>query len=717
MRYFAFIFFLFCYAGLQGQADMTLLPGFEKQVLGKELEVYNDENGRKSLDEVRHEEYKRSSRVRPNLGFSSGALWVRFGLINKSDRSEYILQINQPLLDTVDVYILNGDEIQHHFRVGEALPVHSHTLSERNFHIPLDLPYGEKIHVYIRIASTTEQIALPVYVMTPDASFRMERTADVLFGGYFGIILIMILYNFFIFISVRDLSYLYYVLYVLFLGFTQATLEGYTQLFFWPENFWFSSRSVYIFTGLVSISSIIFQRNFLRTYRTIPKIDRIGKAIVAYFILIIIASLFVLNPLIHMSSQIGIVLVAIYIFITSILVYRKGYLAARFFIIAWTILVIGIITYALKDAGILPSTPVTNYLLLVGSVLEILLLSLALANRINILKKEKAASQANALRVSIQNENIVREQNLLLERKVSERTADLEKSNEQLSLALTELKSAQTQLVDAEKMATLGQLTAGVAHEINNPINFVLANIEPLKYDIADILYILDRYDEAGDYEAYVAAKAQIQAYSEKIDLPYVRKEIEDLLEGIRDGAHRTAEIVKSLKNFSRLDESNLKFNNINEGLESTLTIIQSNISEKIKIEKDLGDIPLVECLGGKINQVFMNLLNNAVQALQAVEGRDNLLLQLKTWSEEDFVYIRIADNGEGIPEEIKNRIFEPFFTTKDVGEGTGLGLSISYNIIEMHKGSIEVTSEVNKGATFVVKLPVAAKIDFKELG
>lgn len=177
----------------------------------------------------------------------------------------------------------------------------------------------------------------------------------------------------------------------------------------------------------------------------------------------------------------------------------------------------------------------------------------------------------------------------------------------------------------------------------------------------------------------------------------------------------RTAEIVKGLKNFSRIDETNLKYNDLNEGMESTMVILQSTLPYGIIIKKELGDIPKVECLGGKINQVFMNILNNSLQALNAEKDRNDLTLEIKSWHDEEFVYFSISDNGPGISQEIQNRIFEPFFTTKDVGEGTGLGLSIVFSIIEMHKGSIKVDSKIGEGAKFTIKLPIESRIEFKE--
>ncbi len=710
MKYGLLIGFLLHVAGAFAQQQVVVTNDFTKRVLGQELSTYNDQSGKLKLTDVLTKEFQENILARPNLGFTSGSYWVRTKLENRSDNDDFLLLINQPLLDTLEIFILNSqNKILSQYLVGQAFSKTGINVT-RNFTIPFKVNKGQSRKIYLRIA-TKEQIVLPIYISTPSESWIMGRNSNLLFGGYFGIMLVMILYNFFIYLSIRDKSYLMYVIYVFFVAHTQAALEGFTQILYWPNNAWLASRSVYLFTTLVSTSSIVFLRDFLRTRIYAPKLHKVSNFIFIYFGILFIVALTGVSPILHISLQIGITLVGIFIFTTSIVVYRSGYTPAKFYILAWSFIVIGIITYALKDAGILPSNPITNYLLLVGTALEVVLLSIALADRINILKKEKEISQAEALQASIENAEIVKQQNVILEHKVSERTFDLESSNKKLSLTLYDLQEAQSQLVDAEKMASLGQLTAGIAHEINNPINFVIANIKPLKYDVKDILDVLELYDGIQTNSAFDEEKIKIEEFKKQVDIGYVKNEINQLLDGIQDGAYRTAEIVKGLKNFSRLDESSLKYIDLNEGLESTLVILRSTISEHIEIVKDLGELPLVECLPGKINQVFMNIANNSIQALSQKTEADNPRLIIKSWQQEDFVYFSFDDNGPGISKENKTRIFEPFFTTKPVGEGTGLGLSITFKIIEKHQGTIKVNSEEGHGTKFTIKLPIKSKL------
>jgi signal transduction histidine kinase len=336
------------------------------------------------------------------------------------------------------------------------------------------------------------------------------------------------------------------------------------------------------------------------------------------------------------------------------------------------------------------------------------------------------AIRINTRRLQKQNENlelIVRERttelllqakeidnkNRTLEKQTHEirmQSSQLEEKNRDLNELLDKLKSAQSQLVQSEKMASLGQLTAGVAHEINNPINFVSGNTKPLKRDIQDLVGLIKKYD------AYLLEKGLkkdhpvFDTFKEEVDFEGLVDEIHSLLDGMEEGANRTAAIVRGLRNFSRSSESDRKIADINEGIESTLMILRNQLKTRgITVETDLQPLPPIMCFPGKLNQVFMNILTNAIQAIDPPPG----LIQLKSWEEDARIHISIKDSGKGMEESVIQHIFEPFFTTKEVGEGTGLGLSISFRIIKDHGGSIRVESQAGAGTTFTISLPVEA--------
>jgi signal transduction histidine kinase len=341
-----------------------------------------------------------------------------------------------------------------------------------------------------------------------------------------------------------------------------------------------------------------------------------------------------------------------------------------------------------------------------GAAIEVALLSFALADKINTLQKQKQEKEKEALFAALENERLIKEQNIMLEKKVAEKTIDLTKSNEQLTIAMEDLKSTQSQLVEQEKMASLGQLTAGIAHEINNPINFVTSNISPLKRDIGMIEGLLVRIEELCVSDMKIEDKIkEIGVLKEEIDYDYLKEEMDFLLKGIDEGAHRTAEIVKGLRIFARNDEDSIVHSDIIEGIESTLVILNNQIS-KIKVNKGYSSSVFVDCYPGKLNQVFLNLLSNSIYAVNEKFGEElggEITISIRL--ENDFVFISFEDNGIGMDEEMMKKIFEPFFTTKPVGQGTGLGMSIVYKTIEMHKGEIAMRSKKGFGTVAELKL------------
>ncbi len=274
-------------------------------------------------------------------------------------------------------------------------------------------------------------------------------------------------------------------------------------------------------------------------------------------------------------------------------------------------------------------------------------------------------------------------------------------SYQKMTAAFEQLKAAQSKLVESEKMASLGVLTAGVAHEINNPVNFISGGIQSLDdnfRDMKEFVQMVMDYVKKPNNDVL----NKILQREKELQLDQLMPEMEELIESVKHGAIRASDIVKGLRNFSRLDEEDKKRANLEEGIESTLVLLNSHLKERIEIKKEFGQIPLLMCYPGQLNQVFMNIIYNASDAIKE-KGE----IAISTKEENGSIYIAIRDNGVGMTEEVKSHIFEPFYTTKPVGKGTGLGLSISYGIIEKHKGTIEVKSEVGKGTEFMITLPI----------
>lgn len=276
----------------------------------------------------------------------------------------------------------------------------------------------------------------------------------------------------------------------------------------------------------------------------------------------------------------------------------------------------------------------------------------------------------------------------------------LEARNVEQRRLIAELRSAHEQLLQAEKMASIGQLAAGIAHEINNPVGFVNSNMGALKNYVGTLLDVIGQYERAA--AGYPALAAQMAALRAEADLAFLQDDVLDLVRESLDGLKRVRDIVQALKDFSHVGETEWQMADLHRGLDSTLHIVASEIRYKARVVKEYGVLPPIMCLASQLNQVFMNLLVNAAHAV-----REDGLITLRTGALDGWVWVEIGDNGVGIAPEHVKRIFEPFFTTKPVGSGTGLGLSLSYGIVHRHGGRIDVASRLGEGTRFTVHLPV----------
>lgn len=305
-----------------------------------------------------------------------------------------------------------------------------------------------------------------------------------------------------------------------------------------------------------------------------------------------------------------------------------------------------------------------------------------------------------------------------MEDRVSKRTEELRLAKEASDDAFKKLQQTQAQLGQSDKMASIGQLSAGIAHEINNPAGFVTSNLKTLEQYIRDIKSIFSECDAAlrergrENEEGFISAIKRIEEQKQAVDLPFILNDIDQIISETQDGMTRISKIVKNLREFSHAGSDKPEYADINKGLDSTLNIVWNELKYKAEVVTVYGDIPPVLCYPQQLNQVFMNLFVNAGQAM-----KEKGVIRVTTFTENDRVIVSISDTGEGIPLQNLSRIFDPFFTTKPVGKGTGLGLAVVYAIVQKHGGEIKVDSEVGKGTAFTVSIPVEGELLKKSEG
>ncbi len=657
----------------------------------QKIEVYN--GGKSNIDSV--------SKDLSNFDISNSQI-VNFGLTDRSRvlmitenlNSQMLVSIDNPTIDSVSFFCLYNNKV-------ELLRME-------------DMGYSKVFEnnlgfdtILVKVKSST-QLVIPISFNFRKNIVSNNNEIENFFFFFIGIMISVLLYNLFIFMSTKDFIYLRYVIFIFFIGLTQLFLYG--QISKGLNNLLgFGYYWVQLAGALSGIVTIVFSRSFLRLKDYANWIYKITNLSLLSYALILFLILFdnalFAYQMININASLSILLL-----VGAFISLRKGFRSAIYFIVAFSTFLVGVTIFALKDFGLIEYNLFSKYALPVGVIIEAILLSLALADRINILKREKEASQIQAIAMMEENQRLVHEQKSILEQEVNLRTSELQASKNSLEKTVHDLQLTQKQLVESEKLASLGQMTAGIAHEINNPVNFVRSNVQPLKRDVDELLEIINEFKNPVDPKDLPAKWDFLLKRYQELDIDYLQKEIHQLLNGIDEGSKRTADIVRSLRVFSRMDRDVLVLADVNECISSTLMVMKNITSKEATVITELEThLPQIMCFPGKLNQVLMNLISNAVHATKMENrGINDRLVTVKTVTQNDKIQIVVKDNGSGMKDEVRKKIFDPFFTTKQVGEGTGLGLSIVLGIVHEHGGEINVESEWGTGTSFIITLPMS---------
>ncbi len=706
-----FVFSVFCQQ-LAAQNVITIKDNFDEINLADKVQYYSDSLNETNFQNIsKYNTFIDSKSSFLNFKITKATVWLKFKIQNLSDYRRIKLCIDQLNINDIELFqddstALSKVDDTH----GTDFKIINDYHKVPSFVFDLNVTKGETKTFYLKV-NNKGQLFIPLYLRNTNKLNDVWLKKFVIFGIYAGIILALLFYNLFLAVSIKDdrKSYVWYLFHSVFILLTQASFQGFTTLFLWPYNHFMANQGIYLFTCLVSMSGIEYAKSFLQTKNNFPRIHKIISLFHPIYLIIIIFSVMGEIGIAYSIIQPVQLLIAFVLLFSSLSLVLKGSRLAIFYFISWSALFVAIIVYILTDVAVFPYNIFTSQILLYGSAVQVILLSIAQADKYNILKIQEQKAQEQAFQAALLNEKMTKEQNVMLEEKVKERTSELENANTQLTDTLTVLKETQIQLVEKEKMSSLGQLTAGIAHEINNPINFVSSNINPLKRDVKMLVELMDSVEGIAKAETTQEEKVKaINKLKANVEYDYLKTEIDFLLKGIGEGASRTAEIVKGLKVFSRSDEFETKFADVHEGINSTLVLVNNQLGGKIKIEKHYNaPTGVIEHYPGKLNQVFMNLFSNAIYAITKKWGEKlGGLITVETKVEGDKFIMTFKDNGIGMDAETVNKMFDPFFTTKEVGEGTGLGMSIVYKTIEMHEGKISVSSVVGEGTEFTIAIP-----------
>jgi two-component system, NtrC family, sensor kinase len=639
------------------------------------LEIFEDPSRELTVEQVERQAGRELHALHLehfNIGYQRSVFWLRFQLTNaQGEWGRWLLEVPAQT-DDVKLYTRGADGRFQSRHSGKLLSVSAREVPSERIFFHVSLEPGETVLYWLRVESD-DTLDLSSTLWTSDALAAESSQTSLLNGLYFGVLLAMLAFNFFLFHSTRDRIYLYYAVFQLGMVLMQATLEHLSLRYVWPESPRWNARSEILFAALMLFGALGFAQHFLELGARVPRMSRLLTLLTG--LAIAMAAVGTLSS--HRSvQQLGMALVAFSsgaILLSGFMAWRAGSPQAGFFLWAWVALLFGSIISALAANGYLVPMSIGSFAPRMGSLAEAVLLAFGLAQRVRTLRREHKRAQAELLE-----ERTARA--ATLEARVEERTRELVQ-------ALEQLKSAQARMVQQARLASLGHLVAGVAHEVGNPLNFTRGGAQDLERRLEHLHGLLEKKE------------------AQPPELPVARKSLEGArraLKLVQTGNERIHRIVENLRNYVTARSVAPEPTDLAADLEATLSLVSERLDERgIRVHRDLQPLPKVPCRSGELNQVFTNLLLNSAQAMP--QGGDIFITARCTQGRVEFVF---RDTGTGIAPEHREAIFDPFFTTRSPSEGTGLGLSISHEIVARHGGELRLVSGEG-GATFCLTLPV----------
>ena len=668
-----------------GQATLppvVLLENPGQVSLNGHIEYLEDKEGNLTLkDAIASGNFVNAGENAPNFGFTKSVYWFRFSITNQTKQKSLLLEQGYPQIDYIDLFTpsLGGGFLEQ--QSGDMLPFKKRAREYRTITFNLEIEPGESQLVYVR-TQTSSSTQLPLKVHTESTFSKASERESTALGVYYGIILVMIVFNALLWMSLRDKTYLSYVAYLTFYLLGQLAINGNALRYIFPESP--SLNSIALPFSIFLLFSFVyrFTREFMDLEQLFPRASRAVVWAEQILIVAAIASIWVPYSIIIKPAALCAVIIPVTLLAIGIACVRQGYKPARTYLTAWSMFLLGLITYGLKTAGILPSNAFTEFAVQVGSALEVTLLSLALADRIHVVQAKEAASQAALL-----------ETYKALDHELSNR----EKLEEQNTTLQKDIHLASEQLIQADKLSTLGALAAGVAHDIASPTQFIVGGVE---IGNKSLLTMDDRLKALLGEESDEARKVY-NTFKEDLN------KTESALADIGLGAKRITNINEAIRNQSRSDTAPETFL-LKPLIDECTTILGSKLTF-CHVETNCDAELKAFARRSHIGQVLTNLVSNAADALLEHSTEKAPSIEIKVEPKKEGIYLSVSDSGPGIPSNMRDKILEPFFTTKEVGKGTGLGMPICVRIIEAHDSKLEIDDSPKLGgARFSFVLPMA---------
>jgi signal transduction histidine kinase/ActR/RegA family two-component response regulator len=649
---------------ISASEKIVLDNSIDEYKIGLNVSVLEDKNKQYSIQEIVSEniakQFVPSDQEILSYGFTDSAYWVKFVVVNPYDKSvEWLLETSYPIIDSIQLFVKNsqGFEIR---ETGDLSPFNTRELDCRKFVFSFQSEPKSQNTYFVRF-ETSSSMSIGLKIWSPEAYMKKISDEQILFSAFFGSILMMIFYNLLLFISLRVISYLHHVLFMSASTLFLFTLYGLSFQYLWPNSIWWSDSCLPFLILFCNIFCVTFARSFLSTKKETPLFDRI---LVAYIILncILIPVLsFCSYALAIKTATFLAVLAALLPLVISI---KLAFFMrqARFYLVAWSFLLFGITVYGLKSFGILPINFITEYSMNTGLFLEMILLSLGIGDQVNAIKKELISTQLTVILVQQQ-------------------------AFEQQQKDAKEKELLETQIRQSQKIEALGHLAGGIAHDFNNILTTITGYAELL-------LMENNTQEQTEEYLGYIISAG---SRAEKLILQI---------------------LTFNQKNVTGDSDMLLQPIVIDATVQEVCNFIKRTIPAGIEIEESINS-DSYQALADptNIHQVMMNLCTNAIHSLEKNGGKLSIKLStIKTeemstttgnLSKGNYLEIVVKDSGEGIDPEITDKIFDPYFSTKEHGKGTGLGLSTVHGIVKSYNGEINIDSEIGKGSTFKVYLPV----------